>query len=139
MSGADCWTDHRLIISKLNIRIQPKRRSQGKKAPKRLNITKLKNINIQGVLWIHWKIVWNPPQASQDAEDDWKALRELIYNTATEIQGLATRKHKDWFDYNCDEIKQLLDEKHRLYQAYVCNPKSTLKKETCTTIRRTVQ
>ena len=37
MCGADCWTDHGLVVSKLNQRIQPARRSQGKKAPKRLD------------------------------------------------------------------------------------------------------
>ena len=26
--GADCWTDHRLVVSKLNLRIQPVRRRQ---------------------------------------------------------------------------------------------------------------
>ena len=41
MCGAECWTDHRLIISKLSIKVQPK---MGKKAPKQLNITKLKDI-----------------------------------------------------------------------------------------------
>ena len=39
--GADCWTGHRLVASKLNIRIQPARRPQDKKAPKRLNVSKL--------------------------------------------------------------------------------------------------
>ena len=29
MCGADCWTDHRLVVSKLNLRIQPARRPQG--------------------------------------------------------------------------------------------------------------
>ena len=33
MCGADCWTDHRLVVSKLNLRIQPVRRPQGKKVP----------------------------------------------------------------------------------------------------------
>ena len=41
MCGADCWTDHRLVVSKLNLRIQPARRPQGKKAPKRLDVPKL--------------------------------------------------------------------------------------------------
>ena len=39
--GADCWTDHRLAVSKLNLRFQPARRPQGKKAPKRLDFSKL--------------------------------------------------------------------------------------------------
>ena len=38
MCGVECWTDHRLI-SKLNISTQPKRRPQGKKFNKRVNVT----------------------------------------------------------------------------------------------------
>ena len=35
MCGADCWTDHRLVVSKHSLRIQSGRRPQGKKAPNR--------------------------------------------------------------------------------------------------------
>ena len=42
MRGADCSRDHRLVVSILNLRIQPARRPQGKKVPKRLGISKLK-------------------------------------------------------------------------------------------------
>ena len=42
MCGAKCWTDHRLVVSKLNLRIQPVRWPQGKKIPKRLDVSKLK-------------------------------------------------------------------------------------------------
>ena len=42
MCGADCWTDHRLVVSKLNLRIQHVRRPQGKKVPKKLDVSKLK-------------------------------------------------------------------------------------------------
>ncbi|KAK3776390.1 hypothetical protein RRG08_023743 [Elysia crispata] len=39
MCGADCWTDHRLIVSTLKLRILPMRRPQGQKIPKRLNVS----------------------------------------------------------------------------------------------------
>ena len=42
MYGAHCWTDHRLAVSKLNLRIQPARRPQGKKVPERRDVSKLK-------------------------------------------------------------------------------------------------
>ena len=45
LCGADCWTDHRLVISKLNLHIQPVRRPQDKKVPERLNVSKLKQDN----------------------------------------------------------------------------------------------
>ena len=41
MCGADCWTDHRLVVSKLNLCIQPVRRPQGKTVPKKLDVSKL--------------------------------------------------------------------------------------------------
>ena len=42
MCAADCWTDHRLVVSKLNLRIQTARQPQGKKKPKKLDVSKLK-------------------------------------------------------------------------------------------------
>ena len=116
MCGADCWTDHRLIVTKLNIRVQLKRRPQGKKAPKRVNITEIKNTNTKQCFVDNLEArLESTPLDSQNVEADWATLRELVYNTATEILGPSSRKHKDWFDENCDEIKQLLDEKHRLH------------------------
>ena len=41
MCGADCWTDHRLLVSKLNLTVQPQKRPQGQKLPKKLNVAKL--------------------------------------------------------------------------------------------------
>ena len=40
--GADCWTDHRIVVSKRNLRIQSARRPQGKRVPKKLDVSKLK-------------------------------------------------------------------------------------------------
>lgn len=58
------------------------------------------------------------PLATQNVETDWKTLSELIYSAATEILGSSTRKHEDWFDENCGDIKQLLEEKQCLQVNY---------------------
>nr|VZI05638.1 unnamed protein product [Spirometra erinaceieuropaei] len=41
IAGADGWTDHRLVISKMHIRLQPLRRPQGKRPPGKLNVALL--------------------------------------------------------------------------------------------------
>nr|VZI49895.1 unnamed protein product [Spirometra erinaceieuropaei] len=41
IAGADGWTDHRLVISKMRIRLQPRRRPQGKRPPGKLNVSLL--------------------------------------------------------------------------------------------------
>ena len=64
---------------------------------------------------------------------------ETVYNTAMECLGLTTRKHKDWFDENCMEIKQLLDEKHHAYKAHLDDTKSASKKDTLRNVKSTIQ
>ena len=41
MSDTDCWTDHILLVSKLNLTVQSQKRPQGQKLLKKLNFTKL--------------------------------------------------------------------------------------------------
>ena len=43
MCGAECWSDHRLLISKMNLRKTPPRGPQGIIVSKRLNVSKLKS------------------------------------------------------------------------------------------------
>ena len=50
MCGADSWTDHRLVVSKLNLRILPAMRPQGKKVPKRLDVPKLNQDSMRQAL-----------------------------------------------------------------------------------------
>ena len=62
MCGANCWTDHRLVVSKLNLRNQPARRPQGKKAPKRLDVSKLIQDSFQQafLIDINFATKWMP-------------------------------------------------------------------------------
>ena len=140
MCGAECWTDHRLLITKLNIKIQPPRRPQGKKTPKRLNVSKLKNDHTQQSLAeeLDNKLEFLNLD-SQDVETDWATFRDTVYSTASEVVGPITRKHQDWFDDNNDRIQSLLDEKHRLHRAHISDPSSAAKKDAFNNIRGTVQ
>jgi len=42
MCGADCYTDHKLLVSKLSLQLMPKRRPQGQKVAKKMDIAELK-------------------------------------------------------------------------------------------------
>lgn len=104
----------RLIVSKFNLRIKPKIRPQGTKASKCLNVGKLRL-----------------PSTSQYSEclntfmeAAWNTLCNTVYNTAFECLRLST---KDWFDKNCAEITQLLQDKHRAYNVHIDDPTFTAK------------
>ena len=51
MCCAECWTGHRLIITRLNVCIHPPHQPQSKRIPKRLNISKLKSPAVRQLLY----------------------------------------------------------------------------------------
>ncbi|XP_047483378.1 uncharacterized protein LOC125035191 [Penaeus chinensis] len=132
MCGADCWTDHRLIVSKCKLCILPKRRPQGQKSANRLNVSKLKNSNIaqEFARDLDDRLPDTPQDEQDSTEEQWTAFREVVYSAALEHLGPATRKHQDWFDENDVEIQALLSEKHQLFRAHQNDPPSRAKKDT---------
>ncbi|KAL8595464.1 hypothetical protein ACOMHN_024163 [Nucella lapillus] len=92
--GADYWTDHRLIVSKLKIFIQQKRRPQGQKVAKKLNITKLKCPHTVQELQLNLDNKLENLQANHDrVEEKWVSFRDAVHSAALETLGLATRHH----------------------------------------------
>nr|VZI20785.1 unnamed protein product [Spirometra erinaceieuropaei] len=126
IAGTDGWTDHRLVIPKMRIRLQPRRRPQGKRPPGKLNVAllslpahhlhfsnELDNLSIAAVA-----------AAAENAsvENRWCQLRDTVQSTALVVLGRAPRQHQDWFDDNDAAISNLLAEKNRLHKAYVDLP-----------------
>ena len=140
MCGAECWTDHRLVVSKVKLRVQPKRRPQGMKAPKRLNISKLKIPDIQKSFTDTLEARLEATILEDlDVEAAWAKLRETVYDTAMDCLGPTARKHKDWFDENCTEIQVLLAEKRLAHKAHLDDPNSTARKDALKNVCRNLQ
>ena len=74
MCGAECWTDHRLILSKLSLRIQPARRPQRKRINKRINVSKLKNIFIRQSFAGTLEERLRPITMNENVEENWATL-----------------------------------------------------------------
>ncbi|BHF63483.1 hypothetical protein SprV_0200647500 [Sparganum proliferum] len=134
IAGADGWTDHRLVISKMRIRLQPRRRPQGKRPPGKLNVALLSlpahHLHFSNEL--AQRLDNLPIAAAADAaaaaaedasvENRWCQLRDTIQSTALAVLGRARRQLQDWFDDNDAVISNLLDQKNRLHKAYVDHP-----------------
>ena len=81
--GADCWTDHRLVVSKLNLHIQPARRPQGKKVPKRLDVSKLKkDSKRQAFINDICSRLDAMELRSDDPVENWTVFRDTIHSSA---------------------------------------------------------
>ena len=122
MCGADCCTDHRLVVSELNLCIQPVRRPQGKKVPKKLDVSKLKHDSKrQAFVNDLCSRLDALEHSSEDVDESWTVFRDTVYSSAMDSLGPVSRKHQDWFDENDKEIQGLLEEKHQKHKAlFLC-------------------
>ena len=115
-----------MVVSKLNLRIQPARRPQDKKAPKKLDVSKLNQRSATKF-------------SSEDLEEDWTVFQNVVHSSAATTLGHPYRKHQDLFDENDEEIKSLLEEKHSLHKAHQDDTRSVSKKVAYSNICKTVR
>ncbi|VDL92484.1 unnamed protein product [Schistocephalus solidus] len=122
---ADGWTDHHLVISKMRLRLQPRRRPQGKRPQGKLK-TVLCNVPAHHLHFSNKLAnrLANLPVADADisVENRWCQLRDTIQFTALDVLSRARRQHQDWFDDNDAAINALLVEKNQLHKAYIARP-----------------
>ncbi|CAI9735242.1 Hypothetical predicted protein [Octopus vulgaris] len=120
--------------------IRPKRRPQGQKVTRKLNITKLKNQLTAQDLQSRMDSKLLDIRSDQSSIDEqWESFRDTVHSIALETLGQVTRNHQDWFDENDQEIQKLLEEKRRLLRAHQNDTTCTAKKAAFNSIRSTVQ
>nr|VZI46913.1 unnamed protein product [Spirometra erinaceieuropaei] len=124
--GADGRTDHRIVISKMRIRLQPRRRPQGKRLPGKLNIALLcllihhlsfRNELVQRLASFPVAVAAAAIEENASVENRWCQLRDTVQSTALTVLGRARCHNQDWFDENDAVISSLLAEKNRLHKA----------------------
>ena len=97
MRGAECWTEHRLVVSKFQLKLC-KQRPQ-----KRLNVRACRDPATQENLQKKVSdLLWNSAEDSmsnvtdcQSLKDEWSSLCSSIIKLATESLGFSSKKHQD--------------------------------------------
>ena len=140
MCGADCWTDHRLLVSKMNMYVQPHVHPQGVKTQKKLDANKLRNPaveqSLQSGLAQHLGACTASPD---DVPVAWQEFTDTVQAVSKEAIGTIKYKHQDWFDENDMAIQQLIDNKHKLFRAHVNDPVSDSKRDAYRNAKQTLQ
>ena len=113
MPGADdCWTDHRLLISRIKFKLRhPPRRAPDNTSRRRFDCAKLKNpqtsINFREAFQRHL----TTPLGPTSVEVHWTSLRDALTLAAEETIGYARKRNQDWFNENDERITLLIDSK----------------------------
>ena len=109
MRGAECLTDHLPPRSKMSFQIRRKRRPQGKKPPKKLDVSQTKNPDL--VLALQSELSKRLEQVifyKGETGENWAKLRDKVDSAARETIDVLKKHHQDWFDDNDSEIQGLL-------------------------------
>ena len=100
MCGSDYWTDHRLVVSKLNLHGDHKTTcllaETRRQEASLLQCSRLDAMELR----------------SNGPEENWTVFRDIVQSSAMDYRGSVSRKHQDCFDENAENIQGLLQEKH---------------------------
>ena len=113
MRGASCWTDHRLVRSRLNI-VASRPRDRGEKSPIPFAVHELamrtKREEYRKAL--EQQLRGKPHSDDATSKQNWDTLRDCIVSAAEEAVGRERRKHPQWFEESSDTLLPLVDPKH---------------------------
>ena len=135
----DCWTDHRLVISRMNFVIRRKPRTNPREPSRRgYDVSKLNNPNIKAAY--EERVTANlASRPTSNLEDDWASIRSAITDAAQNTIGHSKKKSQDWFDENDIEISRLIDEKRKARLASDQDTRSRHKKARYLELKRQCQ
>ena len=118
MRGANCWTDHQMLRSKVAFNLRQKQNKQGPRKPSKLNTAKLCAISHRESFGEEMDNALTKLEEKEDSppDEEWADLQQVVYNTARTSLGKPDRRHQDWFDPSDLELQNLMDKRDQAHQ-----------------------
>ena len=137
----DCWTDHKLLISRLKISVSQKPPTHLTNPPrKKFDLSKLQEVNVAEAFQQNINDqLRNNPVNTTDIDREWTTLKDIIINAAENTIGYTKRKNQDWFDDNNPEISRLISAKREAHLSLQQDPTSHMKKKRYQELKRECQ
>ena len=91
--GSENWSDHRLVRSKMKVKLPFKRRKVERKMPKSIDCKRLQDPVMATKLAESMNSKLEKCTITDDIESSWKALKDTLYETSSDLLGFTKRKH----------------------------------------------
>jgi hypothetical protein len=113
----DCWTDHRLVLANLDIKLKPKAFHREGVRKKRYQIENLHDPEVKHNLSALVREELSTMDRDMNANDTWVTIRNTINKACESTLGIAKgKRQEDWFNDSCDVIEPALKRKHDAFK-----------------------
>jgi len=130
MLGADdCWTDHRMLLSKLKFKISSKPIHHIVKPPRKLDTDQLQNADACAAYRDSVRNGLSRTPQANDVNEEWNNIKTVVETAASGTLGYKKRKHEDWFYDNITEIEAAVEAKRSARLDYEAHKNSGAKKK----------
>ena len=130
VTGADgCWSDHRLIRSRMTLHMSRSSRSDNNSQRKRFNLAALEDPSVVEDLQASINNSLRCITTDDSVEAHWDKIKSSIDSSCALVLGYTRRKHKDWFDDNNVQITDMVAKKRSAFVAWQADPSSQLKRD----------
>ena len=120
LPSAECHTDHCLLRCKIRLHFKPKQKGGGPPKKKfQLSNRQLAEVKAAFQAGLQSRLESKCYPDDLSPETLWEHLKATILQTSNEILGFTTKRSKDWFDENNQEIQELLAKKRSAHQAHL--------------------
>lgn len=127
MRGADGWTDHNMLRTKLSLHLRPPSRRVAFSS-KRLDTCKLRaqshrealQSELEGCLEV--MPVDGRDFTTELLTEEWDRVVKNMMECAERVLGRKRRHHRDWFDEQQGDVQALLEERNKRNATYLRNP-----------------
>jgi len=121
--GADCDTDHYLVVAKLEESLAVRKQAAQKFDGERYNMRKLNDLGVKDKYQIKIRIRFAALETLNGVENvnrAWENVKENIKTSARENQSLHEwKQHKPWFDKECVDY---LDQRKQAKMQWIQDP-----------------
>ena len=112
-----------MIMSKISLQVRPKTRRSGAKIncgiPQCVD-RRESNMNALAITLASVVVT----EKGEGAEFMWVRVSKTIWSTRLSTLGTSRKRHRDWFDENNDEVKELLKTKNKAHAAAISHSNS---------------